>query len=69
MAFYKKFTRIKVERVFVGVWGRDPSLKEGVVFKGVVSALRDLLKWCQRISSKFDNSSSSTAQRVFQEVS
>ncbi|KAG7275416.1 hypothetical protein CRUP_030901 [Coryphaenoides rupestris] len=36
--------------------------------EGRALSLRDLLKWCERISSNFDSSSSATAQRVFQEA-
>ncbi|XP_070405869.1 midasin isoform X3 [Nothobranchius furzeri] len=31
-------------------------------------SLRDLLKWCERITDSFDSTSASTAQRVFQEA-
>ncbi|CAL8311820.1 unnamed protein product [Lota lota] len=36
--------------------------------EGRALSLRDLLKWCERISSNFDCTSSATAQRVFQEA-
>ncbi|KAJ8008932.1 hypothetical protein DPEC_G00083550 [Dallia pectoralis] len=36
--------------------------------EGRALSLRDLLKWCERISSNFDNSSSATAQHVFLEA-
>ncbi|XP_035472852.1 midasin isoform X2 [Scophthalmus maximus] len=36
--------------------------------EGRALSLRDLLKWCERISVNFDSSSSATAQHVFQEA-
>ncbi|KAM4633655.1 midasin [Polymixia lowei] len=36
--------------------------------EGRALSLRDLLKWCERISSNFDGTSSATAQHVFQEA-
>ncbi|XP_054617732.1 midasin isoform X2 [Dunckerocampus dactyliophorus] len=36
--------------------------------EGRALSLRDLLKWCERISVNFDSTSSSTAQHVFQEA-
>ncbi|KAM9840331.1 midasin [Aulostomus maculatus] len=36
--------------------------------EGRALSLRDLLKWCERTSANFDNSSSATAQHVFQEA-
>ncbi|XP_029902559.1 midasin isoform X2 [Myripristis murdjan] len=36
--------------------------------EGRALSLRDLLKWCERISSNFDSSSSATAQHVFLEA-
>lgn len=40
-----------------------------VYIYGFFFFLRDLLKWCDRISVNFDGTSSATAQHVFQEVS
>ncbi|KAJ3606919.1 hypothetical protein NHX12_026435, partial [Muraenolepis orangiensis] len=54
--------------------GEDPRAEEPKVedkaspLEGRALSLRDLLKWCERISSNFDSSSSATAQRVFQEA-
>ncbi|XP_034006274.1 midasin isoform X1 [Trematomus bernacchii] len=36
--------------------------------EGRALSLRDLLKWCERISVNFDSTSSATAQNVFQEA-
>ncbi|GAA6218580.1 midasin [Lates japonicus] len=36
--------------------------------EGRALSLRDLLKWCERISVNFDSASSATAQHVFQEA-
>ncbi|KAM4522940.1 midasin [Odontesthes bonariensis] len=36
--------------------------------EGRALSLRDLLKWCERISVNFDSTSSATAQHVFQEA-
>ncbi|XP_059212052.1 midasin [Centropristis striata] len=36
--------------------------------EGRALSLRDLLKWCERISVNFDNTSSATAQNVFHEA-
>ncbi|MED6248455.1 AAA ATPase midasin, partial [Ataeniobius toweri] len=36
--------------------------------EGRALSMRDLLKWCERISENFDSSSSATAQRVFLEA-
>nr|XP_046228345.1 midasin isoform X2 [Scatophagus argus] len=36
--------------------------------EGRALSLRDLLKWCERISNNFDSTSSATAQHVFQEA-
>ncbi|KAM9704373.1 midasin [Menidia menidia] len=38
------------------------------LLEGRALSLRDLLKWCERISVGFDSTSSATAQRVFQEA-
>uniref|UniRef100_A0A3Q1JQ86 Midasin n=1 Tax=Anabas testudineus TaxID=64144 RepID=A0A3Q1JQ86_ANATE len=38
------------------------------LLEGRVLSMRDLLKWCERISVTFDGTSSATAQHVFQEA-
>ncbi|XP_044025553.1 midasin [Siniperca chuatsi] len=38
------------------------------LLEGRALSLRDLLKWCERISVNFDSTSSATAQHVFQEA-
>ncbi|TMS12601.1 Midasin [Larimichthys crocea] len=40
----------------------------GTPLEGRALSLRDLLKWCERISVNFDSTSSATAQHVFQEA-
>ncbi|KAK2856665.1 hypothetical protein Q5P01_005400 [Channa striata] len=40
----------------------------GAPLEGRLLSLRDLLKWCERISVNFDNTSSATALHVFQEA-
>ncbi|XP_028997386.1 midasin [Betta splendens] len=45
------------------------TFEDGITpLEGRVLSLRDLLKWCDRISVNFDNTSSATAQHVFQEA-
>ncbi|XP_054474709.1 midasin [Anoplopoma fimbria] len=41
---------------------------KGTPLEGRALSLRDLLKWCERISANFDSTSSATAQHVFQEA-
>ncbi|KAM6992726.1 LOW QUALITY PROTEIN: midasin [Tautogolabrus adspersus] len=41
---------------------------KGTPLEGRALSLRDLLKWCERISMNFDSTSPATAQRVFQEA-
>uniref|UniRef100_A0A7N8XVL1 Midasin n=1 Tax=Mastacembelus armatus TaxID=205130 RepID=A0A7N8XVL1_9TELE len=42
--------------------------KKSTPLEGRILSLRDLLKWCERISVNFDSTSSATAQHVFQEA-
>ncbi|XP_031717306.1 midasin isoform X2 [Anarrhichthys ocellatus] len=41
---------------------------KSTALEGRALSLRDLLKWCERISVNFDGTSSATAQHVFQEA-
>nr|XP_020508278.1 midasin [Labrus bergylta] len=41
---------------------------KGTPLEGRALSLRDLLKWCERISVNFDSTSPATAQHVFQEA-
>lgn len=44
------------------------SADKSTPLEGRVLSLRDLLKWCERISVNFDSTSSATAQHIFQEA-
>ncbi|XP_071334594.1 midasin isoform X2 [Trachinotus anak] len=44
------------------------SVNKSTPLEGRALSLRDLLKWCERISINFDSTSSATAQLVFQEA-
>lgn len=46
----------------------QPQHDKTSLLEGRGLSLRDLLKWCERISSNFDSSSSATAQHVFLEA-
>ncbi|XP_032398227.1 midasin [Etheostoma spectabile] len=46
----------------------DSQQDNSPLLEGRALSLRDLLKWCERISVNFDSTSSATAQHVFQEA-
>ncbi|XP_047429048.1 midasin isoform X2 [Mugil cephalus] len=47
---------------------QNKSEDKSTMLEGRALSLRDLLKWCERISVNFDSTSSATAQHVFQEA-
>ncbi|KAM7394956.1 hypothetical protein PAMA_006612 [Pampus argenteus] len=47
---------------------QSPDESQQQTLEGRALSLRDLLKWCERISVDFDGTSSATAQHVFQEA-
>ncbi|XP_060907246.1 midasin [Labrus mixtus] len=47
---------------------QNKSEDKGTPLEGRALSLRDLLKWCERISVNFDSTSPATAQHVFQEA-